>query len=84
MVIGADKEINADVVFGVQWTWSEQTLEEISMCVSQKLDQGVLNLVYVPIKALRDPYNHLIPVMIINMIGSSCHMLKFKLKLSLY
>ena len=41
MVINGDKEINADVVFGVQWTWSEKTLEEIAVCVSQKLDQGV-------------------------------------------
>jgi len=40
MVINGDKEINADVVFGVQWTWSEKTLEEIAVCVSQKLDQG--------------------------------------------
>ena len=42
MVIDADKEINADVVFGVQWTWSEKTLEQIAVCVSQKLDQGTL------------------------------------------
>jgi len=39
LVIDGDQQGSAGIVFAVQWTWSEQTLERMSACVSRKLDK---------------------------------------------
>lgn len=46
MVVKAEENGYADLIFGVQWSWTEpeervEQLQGLSDCVSQRLDQGI-------------------------------------------